>query len=59
MVSEDCSFCRSRKAGQEKYLLQSTEIFSILNKIEIPVFAEEIHGLESLDRLKECLFKTE
>ncbi len=59
MVSEDCSFCRSRKAGQEKYLLQISEIFSTLNKIEIPVFAEEIHGLESLDRLKECLFKTE
>jgi arsenite-transporting ATPase len=56
MVSEDCGFCKQRKAGQRKYMEQVNEIFSGLNKIEIPEFAEEIQGLESLKDLKKFLF---
>lgn len=56
MVSEDCGFCRRRKAGQAKYIQQINEIFSELNKVEIPEFAEEIQGLESLKKLREFLF---
>lgn len=57
MISEDCGFCKRRKAGQEKYLEQISQIFSELNKIEIPEFAEEIQGLESLKELKMFLFE--
>jgi len=56
-VSEDCSFCKRRKAGQLKYIQQISEIFNHLNKVEIPLFAEEIRGLESLNQLKICLFE--
>jgi len=55
-VSEDCSFCKRRKTGQQKYIQQINEIFSELNKVEIPEFAEEIQGLESLNELREFLF---
>jgi arsenite-transporting ATPase len=56
MVSGDCSFCKRRKISQSKYIHQISEIFSDLNKIEIPEFAEEIQGLESLNKLKKFLF---
>jgi arsenite/tail-anchored protein-transporting ATPase len=55
-VSEDCSFCKRRKAGQQKFIQQINEIFSELNKVEIPEFAEEIQGLESLIELRNFLF---
>lgn len=55
-VSEDCNFCKRRKAGQLKYIEQINEIFSELNKVEIPEFAEEIQGLESLKELRKFLF---
>jgi arsenite-transporting ATPase len=56
MVNEDCSFCKRRKAGQQKYINQINEIFSELNMVEIPEFAEEIQGLDSLKELKNFLF---
>jgi arsenite-transporting ATPase len=56
MVSEECGFCKRRKGGQKKYIEQISEIFSELNKIEIPEFAEEIQGLESLKELRKLLF---
>jgi arsenite/tail-anchored protein-transporting ATPase len=56
MVSEDCSFCKRRKAGQAKYIEQIYEIFSELNTVEIPEFADEIQGLEALKELKGFLF---
>lgn len=55
-VSEDCCFCKRRKAGQLKYIEQINEIFSELNRIEIPEFAEEIQGLGSLKELNKFLF---
>jgi anion-transporting ArsA/GET3 family ATPase len=55
-VSEDCDFCKRRKAGQAKYIQQINEIFSELNKVLIPDFAEEIQGLESLKTLRKFLF---
>ncbi|MEI8048335.1 MAG: ArsA family ATPase [Bacteroidota bacterium] len=57
MVSDDCSFCKRRKAGQEKYIQQISEIFDNLNRAEVPVFAEEIKGKEALERLRINLFE--
>ncbi|MCX6220878.1 MAG: TRC40/GET3/ArsA family transport-energizing ATPase [Bacteroidia bacterium] len=56
MVSDGCDFCKSRKAGQLKYIQQISETFSILNKVEVPVFPEEIKGLGSLNQLRRSLF---
>ena len=57
MVSDDCSFCKSRKAGQVKYIQQISDIFDNLNRVEVPVFAEEIKGNEALQKLKMALFE--
>ena len=56
ILSQDCDFCRRRKAGQSKYLLQINESFPGLNKVEIPLFAEEIKGLPALQKLGSSLF---
>lgn len=55
MVSEECSFCRRRKAGQVNYIRQIHRIFDGLNTIEIPEFAEEIQGLKSLKKMRSFL----
>lgn len=56
MVSEEGGFCQRKKAGQLKYIRQIGETFSLFNKVEVPVFAEEIKGLESLNELRKFLF---
>jgi len=56
-VSEDCVFCKRRKAGQAKYIQQINEIYSELNRVEVPEFAEEIQGLEPLKNLRKYLFE--
>jgi len=56
MVSEGCDFCKRRKFGQQPYLKEISVTFSNLNKIEVPMFAEEIKGLEALAQLRMCLF---
>ena len=55
IISEDCNFCRQRKAGQLKYIKQIDEIYSNLSKVEVPVFANEIKGFESLNLLRKIL----
>jgi len=57
MISEDCDFCRQRKAGQLPYLHQFNQSFPDFNKVEVPMFATEIKGLEKLKLLKKCLFE--
>ena len=56
MVSEGCDFCKRRKAGQLPYLQEISETFSNLNMVEVPMFAEEIKGIEALNQLKMFLF---
>ena len=57
MVSDGCDFCKRRKAGQLSYLQKINGMFSNLNKIEIPAFAEEIKGLQALNQIKTFLFE--
>jgi arsenite/tail-anchored protein-transporting ATPase len=57
MTSEECDFCKRRKNNQLKYLQLISEMFNHMNKVEVPVFAEEIKGLGSLNQLKLFLFK--
>jgi len=56
VVSEDCDFCKRRRASQLPYLSQISEIFSNLNMIEVPMFPEEIKGLKALKKLSMYLF---
>jgi len=57
MVSEDGDFCKRIKAAQLPYLKEFKKKFSSLNRVEIPKFAEEIKGLESLDKMRMFLFE--
>ena len=56
MASDGCDFCKRRTAGQLPYLKEISETFSDLNKVELPMFSEEIKGLEKLHKLKSHLF---
>ena len=56
MTSEGCDFCKKRKASQQPYLNTIEKIFPDLNKVYVPVFPEEIKGLEALTQLKNSLF---
>jgi arsenite-transporting ATPase len=57
MVSDGCDFCKKRKAAQLPYLHEIGETFSNLNKVKVPMFPEEIKGLEALNQLGKCLFE--
>jgi len=59
MASEGCDFCMKRKAGQLPYLREINEKYSQLNRVEIPMFAGEIKGLDALKCLKTCLFEND
>lgn len=56
MISDHCDFCTRRKAGQLKYLNEINEKFGSIHKVDVPKFAEEIKGIETLDQLKMFLF---
>lgn len=51
----NCSFCKSRKTMQTKYLAQIREIYDDFTVTEVPLFANEIQGIPTLQRLSNCL----
>ena len=55
MMLDECDFCKKRKEGQQPYIRDIRNIFGSLNKVEVPMFATEIKGLESLNHLKSFL----
>jgi arsenite-transporting ATPase len=57
MASDESDFCKRRKQGQAPYLQQINQLFSDLNRVEVPMFAEEVKGIETLNRLKRSLFE--
>jgi arsenite-transporting ATPase len=57
MTSDGCDFCQQRKAGQAPYLREIGETFSGLNRVEVPLFATEIGGLQALSKLTAHLFQ--
>ncbi len=52
----DCAFCSSRRAEQEKYLNQVQSRFSPRRITEVPLFPSEIHGASELTRLGKIVF---
>jgi arsenite-transporting ATPase len=57
MTSSGCDFCKRRRISQQPHLVEISRTFGNLNMVEVPMFAEEIRGIESLTELKKCLFK--
>ena len=55
MVSDEGEFCKRRKKSQSPYLLEINNTFGHLNKVEVPMFAEQIKGIETLLKLKQEL----
>jgi arsenite/tail-anchored protein-transporting ATPase len=55
VVNGDCSFCKARRLGQEKYILEAGKKFGKYPIKEIPLFPGEIRG-KSLDILSKVLF---
>lgn len=51
----NCSFCKSRKTMQTKYLTQIREIYDDFTVTEVPLFSNEIQGIPTLQRLSTCL----
>jgi len=56
MASDGCSFCVKRKSSQLPYIQDISNSFSNLNKVEVPIFAEEIKGLRALDQMRGSIF---
>ena len=56
MISTDCTFCTCKRASQSKYIDQINEIFSHLNRVEVPLFSDEIKGMQSLNLFRKFLF---
>jgi arsenite-transporting ATPase len=56
MESEDCDFCKARKAGQLPYLREIGQTFNQLSRTEVPLFAKEMKGLNALNQLGISLF---
>ncbi len=56
MESVGCSFCKERKIGQQKYLEQISTTFPKLNRVIMPLVANEIKGLEKLNQMRMLLF---
>ncbi|MCF8347570.1 MAG: ArsA family ATPase [Bacteroidales bacterium] len=56
MLSEGCDFCIRRRASQAPYLKEISELFSDFNRVEVPMFAEEVKGHGALNRLTKVLF---
>ncbi len=55
MVSGEGDFCKRRKASQLPYLQEINTSYSHLNRVEVPMFAEQIKGMETLNKLKKEL----
>jgi len=56
LQSEGCSFCKERQIGQQKYLEQISITYPKLNRVIMPLFANEIRGLEKLSQMRMLLF---
>jgi arsenite-transporting ATPase len=56
LQSEGCSFCKERQIGQQKYLEQISITYPKLNRVIMPLFANEIRGLERLSQMRMLLF---
>lgn len=57
MELDGCSFCKGRKAVQQKYVDIISTTYPNLNRVIIPLFSEEIVGVEKLMQMGMSLFE--
>ena len=57
LESRDCQFCRERSKAQEEYIKQIRRKFSSLKTMVIPLQAQEVKGIESLEKMSRRLFQ--
>ncbi|MFW9799069.1 MAG: ArsA family ATPase [Candidatus Thorarchaeota archaeon] len=53
--SPDCVFCSTRRKMQQTNLVDINELYSDLDLIEVPLFDNEIRGIEGLEKLGKVL----
>jgi len=53
--NEDCDFCMARRSMQQTNLEDAAERFSGMEMTEIPLFTEEVRGLDMLNRMASYL----
>lgn len=54
-MKEDCPFCQSRQRDQENHLSEIERRFGRYNLIKMPLFPQEIRGIDALARYAEVL----
>ncbi|MDO8436500.1 MAG: ArsA family ATPase, partial [bacterium] len=57
LESRDCQFCREKSKAQEEYIKQIRRKFSSLKTMVIPLQAQEVKGIESLEKMSRRLFQ--
>ncbi|MFW9918911.1 MAG: ArsA family ATPase [Candidatus Thorarchaeota archaeon] len=53
----DCKFCSSRRHMQQQNIIDIRDLFNDLHVTEVPLFDNEIRGIEGLSELGEILIK--
>lgn len=56
MVSDGSLFCENKKKSQQKYIDHIRDAFGDMDIIKVPLFSEEIKGLQSLRKIADNLF---
>ncbi len=54
-TDNDCAFCRSRREDQEQPLVETEAAFSEYDLVKVPLFPNEIRGVEELKGLADYL----
>lgn len=53
----DCTFCKSRRTMQQNHLTEIEDIYDDFNLVELPLFDDEIRGVDRLRELNKILFE--
>ena len=54
--SSDCSFCSSKRAGEERYIEKLSQMNPEHNIVQVPLFAHQITGVDELTNLSEIVY---
>ncbi len=52
----DCAFCRARRNHQNRYINMINSMYPEINKTYVPLFAEDINGMQYLKAFEKMLF---
>ena len=52
----DCSFCSSKRGGEQRYIEKLARMDPDYNIVQIPLFPHQITGVEELGKLAELVY---